>query len=90
MPEFLNPTARGPIEERMRRGGYASADDVVAAALAALEQDERFGDFGPGELNALLAEGEAGGEFLDGAKALAAPRRRRTGHGQSEPPAKSA
>jgi hypothetical protein len=45
----------------------------VAAAIRALDQQEQFGDFEPGELNALLAEGEQGVEqegTLDGAEAF--------------------
>jgi Arc/MetJ-type ribon-helix-helix transcriptional regulator len=89
MTQFLTAQTRRLIEERMKRGGYASPDDVVAAALASLDQHERFGDFDAGELNRLIAEGEAGGDFLDGAEALAARRRRRAAK-DSEPPAKSA
>jgi hypothetical protein len=59
------------------------------AALASLEQQERFGDFATGELDRLLAEGEASGAFLDGEQALAQRRQRRAA-GRSEPPAKSA
>ena len=89
MTQFLTAQTRQLIEERMKRGGYASPDDVVAAALASLDQHERFGDFEPGELSRLLVEGEAGGDFLDGAEALLARRRRRAAT-DTEPPAKSA
>jgi Arc/MetJ-type ribon-helix-helix transcriptional regulator len=89
MTPFLSAQTRQLIEDRMKRGGYASPDDVVAAALASLDQHERFGDFEPGELDRLLAEGEADGDFLDGAEALAA-RRRRRGAKDAEPPARSA
>lgn len=77
MTQFLNSETRRQIEQRMRRGGYATPNDVVAAALASLDRQERVGDFQPGELDRLLAEGEAGGDFLDGAEALAASGRRR-------------
>jgi Arc/MetJ-type ribon-helix-helix transcriptional regulator len=90
MNQVLSSDTQRLIEERMRRGGYATPDAVVVAALASLEQQERFGDFEPGELGALLAEGEASGAFADGATALAARRRRREADGRSQPPAKSA
>jgi Arc/MetJ-type ribon-helix-helix transcriptional regulator len=69
----------------MKRGGYATPDELVAAALASLDQHERFGDFEPQELKRLLEEGEASGEFLDGAEALAARRRRRAKQNHCEP-----
>jgi Arc/MetJ-type ribon-helix-helix transcriptional regulator len=89
MPDYLNPGTRKLIQTRLQRGGYATPDDLVVAALASLEQQERFGEFEPGELDKLLAEGESAGEFRDGAAALAARRRRRAER-QPEPPAKSA
>ena len=89
MSHFLSEQTRQSIEDRMKRSGYASPDAVVAAALASLDQHERFGDFEAGELNHLLVEGESGGDFLDGAEALAARRRRRAAK-DTEPPAKSA
>jgi len=54
----LDPKLQKLIEERVKSGQYASVEDVVAAALLTLDQQERFGDFGPGELDELLAEGE--------------------------------
>lgn len=54
----LDPKLQQLIEARVKSGQYASAEDVVAAALLSLDQQERFGDFGPGELDRLLAEGE--------------------------------
>ena len=89
MSDYLNPATRKLIQTRMKSGGYATPDDLIVAALASLEQQERFGDFGPGEMEALLAEGESGGEFLDGAAALAARRHRRAQR-KPKPPAKSA
>jgi Arc/MetJ-type ribon-helix-helix transcriptional regulator len=89
LSDYLTPGTRKLIQTRMERGGYASADDLVVAALASLDQQERFGDFEPSEMDKLLAEGESGGEFLDGAAALAARRRRRAER-QPKPPAKSA
>jgi putative addiction module CopG family antidote len=54
----LGKAEQRAIEQRVRAGKYASPEDVVRAGLAALEQQESFGDFAPGELDALLAEGE--------------------------------
>jgi Arc/MetJ-type ribon-helix-helix transcriptional regulator len=62
----VSPEAKRMIEERMKRGGYATPADVMLAALGALEQAEQSGDFEPGELDTLLAEGESSGEPLDG------------------------
>lgn len=46
------------IDELFRSGRYTSPQDVVRAALAALQQQDFLGDFRPGELDGLLAEGE--------------------------------
>jgi putative addiction module CopG family antidote len=46
------------IEAKVSSGRYRTAEDVLRAALAALDQHESFADFAPGELDALLAEGE--------------------------------
>ena len=54
------------IEEHIKKGGYESADDVLLAALASLSQQQCFGDFEPGEMEQLLAEGERSGRPLDG------------------------
>jgi putative addiction module CopG family antidote len=75
------------IDERVRSGKYATAEDVVTAALHALEQDEHGADeFGPGEWDALLEEGEASGPALDGNAVLAELRAlrctRRRGNGK--------
>ncbi len=79
----LGPEAQKLLQQRMSRGGYATADEAVLAALAALEQQENFGDFAPGELDQLLAEGEASGEVLDGEQVLAELRELRS-RGQSK------
>ena len=71
MSNSLNADNLKRIEDQISRCGYATPDDVVAAALAALEQNEQAGEFEPGELDRLLAEGEAGGPPLDGEKVLA-------------------
>lgn len=54
----LDPKLQELIQERVKSGQYASAEDVVAAALLTLDQQERFGDFGSGELDEILVEGE--------------------------------
>jgi Arc/MetJ-type ribon-helix-helix transcriptional regulator len=90
MAQFLRAETRKMIDERMKRGGYATADEAVVAALTFLEQHERFGDFAPGELNQLLAAGESSGKFMDGATALAARRQRRQVQRRKNPSAKSA
>src|SRR5260370_41769561 len=54
----LDPAVQTLINERVRSGKYATPEDVVAAAILALDQQERCGDFAPGELDELLAEGE--------------------------------
>jgi antitoxin ParD1/3/4 len=66
----LSSEAQKLIEERVRSGKYASPEEVVLAALHALESDERGGDFKPGEWDELLAEGEQNGAPLDGESVL--------------------
>jgi putative addiction module CopG family antidote len=46
------------IDDRVRSGKYATVEDVVKAALTTLDQNDRFGDFARGELDALIKEGE--------------------------------
>lgn len=48
------------VDEQLASGTYATPEDVLQAAVASLRQSEKFGDFAPGELDALLAEGERG------------------------------
>lgn len=57
------------VEIKVQNGEYGSPDEVIEAGLAMLEQQERYGDFAPGELDRLLAEGEADierGDLYDG------------------------
>lgn len=54
----LRSDAKRYVEEKVRTGQYASAEAVIEAGLAALRQQEMFGDFEAGELDELLAEGE--------------------------------
>jgi len=44
------------LEDQMKRGGYPTPDDVIRAGIASVEL---HGAFEPGELDRLLAEGEA-------------------------------
>jgi antitoxin ParD1/3/4 len=67
----LPPEIQKLIEERVRSGRYQSAEDVVAAAVANLDQQESVGDFVPGELDSLIDEGERSGPPLDGEQVLA-------------------
>jgi putative addiction module CopG family antidote len=54
----LKPEMKRLIEDRLRTGRYASAEDVVQAGLAALQQQETAGDFAAGEMQSLMEEGE--------------------------------
>jgi antitoxin ParD1/3/4 len=54
----LKPDLQKLIDDRVNSGKYATVDDVIAAAILALEQQEQFGDFQTGELDRLLEEGE--------------------------------
>ncbi len=76
----LTPGVKKCIDERVKSGRYASAEDVVSAAIMTLDQQERVGDFAPGELDRLLEEGErsiAEHGTLDGAEALQKRKARR-------------
>lgn len=76
----IEPQLQHLIEERVKSGKYATAEDVVAAAVATLEQQERFGDFQSGELDELLQEGERSIEqegTLDGEESFQRRRARR-------------
>jgi len=69
----LQPHVQKLIDERVNSGKYSSAEDVVAAAVLALDQQEQFGEFAAGELEQLLAEGEQSIErdgTLDGEEAF--------------------
>ena len=54
----LPPRIQQLIDERVRSGKYSTPEDVIAAAIATLDQQERFADWAPAELDALLADGE--------------------------------
>jgi Arc/MetJ-type ribon-helix-helix transcriptional regulator len=54
----LKPDVQKLIDERVSSGKYSTPEDVVAAAMVTLDQQEQMGEFDAGELNELLAEGE--------------------------------
>lgn len=71
------------VEEKLASGAYATPEDVLQAAVASLRQSERFGDFTPGELDLLLAEGECSlnqGGAVSGESVLNELKRRSTIH----------
>jgi antitoxin ParD1/3/4 len=66
------------IAERVASGRYRTAEDVVAAAVSVLEQQERWGEFRPGEMDGLLEEGERdteAGRVVEGEAVFAELRR---------------
>lgn len=65
MKLVLQPELERYIDQQVKAGRYESAEQVVAAALTRQIQDERMGEFLPGELDALLVEGEK--DFEQGA-----------------------
>jgi antitoxin ParD1/3/4 len=67
----LPPEVQRLIDERVRSGRYRTAEDVIAAAIAQLDQQEDAGDFTAGEMEALLDEGERSGAALDGEQVFA-------------------
>jgi antitoxin ParD1/3/4 len=69
----LNPDLQKRINDQVSSGKYSTPEDVVAAAIMALDQQEQVGDFEAGELDLLLAEGEQSIErdgTLDGDEAF--------------------
>ena len=69
----LKPDVQKLIDKRVNSGQYSSAEEVVEAAVLALDQLENFGEFETGELDHLLAEGEHSIEregTLDGQEAF--------------------
>jgi Arc/MetJ-type ribon-helix-helix transcriptional regulator len=75
-----HPRVQKMIDEQMKRGEYANLDDLLVAALAALDDTRSREDFSPGELDELLAEADADieqGDVIDGEQALIDRRRRR-------------
>ena len=85
----LQPEVQKLIDDRVASGKYLSAEDVVAAAIVSLIQQEQFGDFAVGELDELLAEGERsirGEGTLDGDEAFRMRRERRAHDHRQSPP----
>jgi Arc/MetJ-type ribon-helix-helix transcriptional regulator len=69
----MRPCTHKLIDQHVKSGKYATPEEVVAAAILALDQEEQFGDFEPGEVDRLLAEGERSIEqegTLDGDEAF--------------------
>ena len=76
MSVTINAETQNLIEQRMSRGGYSTADDLVRAALETLEQQQGIAKLNPAELETLypdvrtkLAEGlaaAAAGRVVDG------------------------
>ena len=65
----LSPAMKEFVDRKLEAGEYQSAEQVVEAGLAILQQQERLLDFAPGELDALIALGEAdieAGRVYDG------------------------
>jgi Arc/MetJ-type ribon-helix-helix transcriptional regulator len=61
------------LEDQIKAGRFDSAEDLVAAAVARLQFDVSEGEFDPGELEALVAEGEADirrGDVIDSGEAF--------------------
>jgi Arc/MetJ-type ribon-helix-helix transcriptional regulator len=84
----LNPDVQKLITQRVNSGKFATPEDVVAAAIIALDQQEQFGEFDVGELDDLLAEGERSIEqdgILAGGQALLFRRERRAAQRKSLP-----
>ena len=67
----LPPKIQQLIDQRVRSGQYQTPEDVIAAAITTLDQQEGSGDFAAGELEDLLSQGERSGEPLDGTEVLA-------------------
>jgi putative addiction module CopG family antidote len=67
----LSDKTREMLQRQMKVGGYRSAEEVVLAGLRCLEQHESSGDFAAGELEELLAAGDAEierGEVIEGSR----------------------
>jgi Arc/MetJ-type ribon-helix-helix transcriptional regulator len=61
MELMLAPETKKIIDERVKSGEFASAEEMVSVAIHRLVDPAAFGDFAPGELDRLLAEGESSG-----------------------------
>lgn len=76
----LKPEHEAYVQAQVRAGRFKSADEALDAAVHFLRKaDEPFGDFEPGELDALLAEGLRDierGDVYDGEEVMAELRAR--------------
>ena len=54
----LPPDTQQIIDECLESGAFSSAEEVISLAVHRLKVPEKFGDFAPGELTRLIAEGE--------------------------------
>lgn len=82
----LPPELEKLIDKQIKSGRFASREDVIAAALLTLDQQEWLFDFASSELDALLAEGEqsiAEEGTLDGKESLKLRRRARRASNQT-------
>jgi hypothetical protein len=66
----LSPELQKLVEQNMKRGGYATPEAALLAGMVSLTQQIELGEFDTGEMESLLAEGEASGEFLEGREVL--------------------
>jgi putative addiction module CopG family antidote len=76
----LKPQLKKFVENQVKTGRYESIDQVLAAGVARLMQDDGNDDFAPGELQKLVDEGEADiarGNFITLAQARKHFERRR-------------
>jgi antitoxin ParD1/3/4 len=56
MSYSLSPDIQKLIDDRIRSGHYSSADDVIAAAITNLEQQDRLADLSPDDLELLFPQ----------------------------------
>jgi putative addiction module CopG family antidote len=59
MSVTLTPELEKYIDDQVKAGRYGSPEELLSAAILQLKQSEQVGAFAPGELDGLLAEGEA-------------------------------
>jgi putative addiction module CopG family antidote len=55
----LKPKLKNFVASQIKSGRYESVEDLFSAAITRLMQDDRELDFAPGQLQALVDEGEA-------------------------------
>jgi len=60
----LAPETKKIIDEFVETGEFSSVEEVISVAIHRLKSPEMFGDFAPGELDRLLAEGENSGPTI--------------------------